>query len=677
MAETKESLDAVAKKLYPKGLNKTPDIAGVLNMTMWNKSSGNRLQMFSASHSEQAVMLREPESPKVFTGFEKVYGQFANSMFKAPSTVKVISVVNKFIDENGPVKKVYVVQDVNTGVYDVYEISRYESLSERHGYIRPITMGEFKKPGDIIQKDELIYKSENHDEFDNYRNGKNFNVCYISEAENEEDGILISETVAENTRFTEVDTIEIPLNINDVLLNMYGSEDEYKSIPDLGEHVMEGILAVKRKINHSQAPSEMTSTALRNIISSDSIYYAHGRVIDIDIFINNTEELFTNSHRTQLASYYARLIRYHKDLYDVLNGIVRKKTNHYSHKLWNMCNNSAMYLDDNPNKKFMGGSSGMFELGMIRITTVREKTLTKGYKLTNRHGAKGVICGILPDEMMPMDVYGNRADVILSPPGVVGRSNPAQNYEHELNFIAEAVRRKLLTQKKIDKQYKMIIDFLKDVNPQQAELLDRRVKLTAMGKEQIVANVIEEGFYIHQAPFENISYEAMKKLYKKYKVAPDKITRKQVYPDGKVRTLTSERPVIIAPAFFMVLYHTTESKFSARSLGSTSSSGIQTRAPKGGSSFPFGDTPIKFGEMENMNAFLRVDPEIVHRFMATMGGNPKLVEKLSEMLLEEDPFEYHDLELSIEDLSDDVSALALEALLFSGVGVEACERLED
>lgn len=65
--------------------------------------------------------------------------------------------------------------------------------------------------------------------------------------------------------------------------------------------------------------------------------------------------------------------------------------------------------------------------------------LKKGSKIEGRSGDKGVVAEIIPDDKMPRDEEGNPIDVILSPMGVLSRSNPNQIYEAILGKIAKKI----------------------------------------------------------------------------------------------------------------------------------------------------------------------------------------------------------------------------------------------
>jgi hypothetical protein len=143
-------------------------------------------------------------------------------------------------------------------------------------------------------------------------------------------------------------------------------------------------------------------------------------------------------------------------------------------------------------------------------------------------------------------------------------------------------------------------------------------------------------------------------------------TRAYETEDGTiVRIFKSLRPVIIAKKYMLVLKHVPESKFSARSIGTTNQVGIPNKPGKHNEgTAPFSENPVRFSEMEINNASLRVDPKKVHRLIATYGTNPPVREKLVEILLNEDPFQVHDIPIKDEDIIDDIPALMADSLLF-------------
>jgi DNA-directed RNA polymerase beta subunit/DNA-directed RNA polymerase beta' subunit len=66
-----------------------------------------------------------------------------------------------------------------------------------------------------------------------------------------------------------------------------------------------------------------------------------------------------------------------------------------------------------------------------------EEPFEVGDKIFGRHGNKGIVTEIIPDDKMPRTKDGKAMDVLLNPAGVVGRINPSQNFENFLGKVAE------------------------------------------------------------------------------------------------------------------------------------------------------------------------------------------------------------------------------------------------
>ena len=73
----------------------------------------------------------------------------------------------------------------------------------------------------------------------------------------------------------------------------------------------------------------------------------------------------------------------------------------------------------------------------VRIHVKTYKPLQEADKIAVRHGGKGVVARVIPDEQMPHDKDGNHIEVLANPMGVVTRQNPAQLVEAILGKISE------------------------------------------------------------------------------------------------------------------------------------------------------------------------------------------------------------------------------------------------
>ncbi len=81
--------------------------------------------------------------------------------------------------------------------------------------------------------------------------------------------------------------------------------------------------------------------------------------------------------------------------------------------------------------------SGVLE--MVRVYVATKRNLGAGDKLSGRHGNKGVVAKIVPDEDMPFLGDGTTVDIVLNPLGVPGRMNVGQILETHLSWAARAL----------------------------------------------------------------------------------------------------------------------------------------------------------------------------------------------------------------------------------------------
>ena len=542
MSVEKEELEMLNEKFSNTPAN--PDnwdkiyCAGKLFNT--TKNSGSRLIM-SSGFQEQCIILKDPNFPFIYTGYENAFGRYADSITRAENTVRVISVISKFPNLPRHIYY-YVVQDVLTGVYDIIEVKHYESYSEKHGYVKKESSGDMFVPGSIIPEGKIIASAPTLDEEGNYRTGFNANMAYVSWMDVEEDGYILSDEFAKKIKYMEVEDLTDTVNKNIILLNIYGDNENYKCFPDIGEDVQGGILCVNRQINYTFAASETTQDSLRRILDSDTPIFAKGKVVDIDVFINDEEELRNNACRTQLLTYWAISKMFHQKIVDDLGKIVNNKNNKYSYRLQQLYERSRDFL--NPNYQF-SSNNGVFEFGFIKFVVANETHLKEGSKITDRAASKGVVCHILPKEMMPRDKWGNIADVCQCPPGIVGRANSDQTYEAEKNFISFFIRRKMADATKygVEKQFAILFDYIEYIDSPQAETM-RKVfdSMSEFDKKEFIADIILNGIYIRQGPTNNMSYEQICGLYDKYKIKPDRVrVQRRIKKHGFNRNLLIDK----------------------------------------------------------------------------------------------------------------------------------------
>lgn len=486
-------------------------------------AAGPRQHMFSV-HYTQHVMLDNPESPRNFTGWEKQFGKYLNSYMKADKNLEIVAKINRHSSFQD-MSYVLVVREQGTRNYDVIRVSHYEKLSDQHGYLRPFSYNDSKGPGSFITKDDVVYKANSLDEFGNYRYGVNAKVAFMLIPEVKEDSIVVSESFAKKVMFHTITKTEYVINKNDVLLNIYGNNQEYKSLPMVGEYVNDkGILFATRKMDKKNISADFTDMALQSLHLTDNKFGAFGQVIDIDIKVNDVDELAADPHREQLQQIYNDQLRYNQEIVNILQPIVNDERNHITDRLEQCLFNARNYIA--PNIKY-SSNTGNFEFAHITIYTAEEQHLISAMKMTNRCGGKAVIGKVWPDEFMPVDKNGVRAEVICSSAGLVGRTNPDQLFDQTISYISDEILRRMKKQKTMEDSYKLYFEYLKDMSPEWGLFWEKYYNnISHKDREELLNNLYTSpiGIMMYNPPAHNaIGWDILKRVSRKYKIKTSKV----------------------------------------------------------------------------------------------------------------------------------------------------------
>ena len=206
---------------------------------------------------------------------------------------------------------------------------------------------------------------------------------------------------------------------------------------------------------------------------------------------------------------------------------------------------------------------------MIRVYIAQHRKITVGDKLSGRHGNKGCISRILPEEDMPFLADGTPVDIMLNPLGVPSRMNLGQVLELHLGWIAHSGW-----------------DISLDPN-MEAEWK----KLIPSGAEKAEPNTP-----VATPVFDGVKPEVLKGLLST--TLPNRDGDRLVGPDGKATLFdgrTGEpytKPISVGYMYMLKLHHLVDDKIHARSTGPYS---MITQQPLGGKA-QFGGQ--RFGEME-------------------------------------------------------------------------------
>lgn len=426
-----------------------------------------------SSHFSQSVVLDNGEEKIIQTGLEKQFGENTFSK-KAETDLRIIKIIDRYnsIDYDGinaVVEKLFIVENLETGEIDCIEIPYYHSLHQYFGFkykIDPNMMEELK-PGSILPKGTILADSPSVTENSGYKFGVNGNLCLINLPETTEDGVVISKSFADRLAYTIFEKRVVEFGSDSYPLNIYGDENNYKPFPDIGEYVNdESVIMVLREYNERLSPALTSVNDVKNFdpLFDKAMYVKspgqskyvngkpvnYGRVVDIKAYSINKpkKEVYTGTADC-IKKYVVGLKKYYNDILAVYNHLTTDKfRNKPTKKDIPLSENFRRLIIEamsiaNPNNDTIEYKFKNEKLNLYRIEFTIEYTCvpTVGAKLSNLHGAKGVIVQIRDDKDMPYSKDGRYvADLIMDPGSVVSRLNVSRVYEQYFNASSRVVR---------------------------------------------------------------------------------------------------------------------------------------------------------------------------------------------------------------------------------------------
>ena len=223
---------------------------------------------------------------------------------------------------------------------------------------------------------------------------------------------------------------------------------------------------------------------------------------------------------------------------------------------------------------------------LVKVYVAMKRKLSVGDKMAGRHGNKGVISRILPEEDMPYLPDGTPVEIVLNPLGVPSRMNVGQILETHLGWAAHKLGKKVaeLVQANSDVAYTrelMRKEFAGTAVLRQLEELDDEMLIR-------VARGMKKGIWFGTAVFDGAREEEIKALLKSADLPS---SGKTMLFDGMTGD-QFEQPVTVGYIYMLKLSHLVDDKIHARSIGPYS---LITQQPLGGKA-QFGGQ--RFGEME-------------------------------------------------------------------------------
>ncbi len=344
--------------------------------------------LMGSNMQRQAVPLLKTESPIVGTGME--YKAAVDSgvvvLAKRPGTVTAVSA-----------KTVEVTTD--SGEVDTYELIKF--MRSNQGTCvnqRPVVeIGEKVEEGTVIADGPATSQGE-------ISLGKNALVGFMTwEGYNYEDAVLLNERVVREDIYTSIHIEEHEVEARDTKL---GPEEITRDIPNVGED------------------------ALANL-DEDGIIRVGAEVHSGDILVGKV----TPKGETELTPE-ERLLR---AIFGEKAREVRDSSLRVPHGEYGVVVQVEVFTRQNSDELNPGVNK------VVRCYIAQKRKISVGDKMAGRHGNKGVVSRILPQEDMPFLPDGTPLDIVLNPLGVPSRMNIGQVLEVHLGYAARALGFKVMT----------------------------------------------------------------------------------------------------------------------------------------------------------------------------------------------------------------------------------------
>ncbi|OIP99144.1 MAG: DNA-directed RNA polymerase subunit beta [Zetaproteobacteria bacterium CG2_30_46_52] len=227
------------------------------------------------------------------------------------------------------------------------------------------------------------------------------------------------------------------------------------------------------------------------------------------------------------------------------------------------------------------------ELTVVKVYVAVKRKLQPGDKMAGRHGNKGVISVIVPEEDMPYAADGTSVDVCLNPLGVPSRMNIGQIFEVHMGHAGKELGRRLGEMVRADVAVEELRAFLLEIYAGDEKAT---TSIKAMGAKDVAGLVetLKDGVPIATPVFDGAKEADIQHMLNLAEVELDGQTTLYDGYTGEA----FDRPVTVGQMYILKLHHLVDEKIHARSTGPYS---LVTQQPLGGKA-QFGGQ--RFGEME-------------------------------------------------------------------------------
>ena len=335
--------------------------------------------LMGANMQRQAVPLLETEAPIVGTGVEYIAARDSGSTIvcKADGVVEYADGLKIVVN---------VAKGKDTYYLANFERSNASSCINHHPLV---------KKGDKVHRGQVIADGPSTDQGE-LALGKNMTVAFMTfNGYNYEDAVILNERLVKDDVYTSLHIAHYDIDCRDTKL---GPEEITRDIPNVGEDARknldaDGIVRIGTEVKEGDIlVGKVTPKGVQELTSEEKLLHA--------IFGEKTREVRDTSLRVEHGA----------------AGIVH---------------DVKVYTKENSDELPAGVSK------VIRVYIIQKRKIQVGDKMSGRHGNKGVISLILPEEDMPYLPDGRPVDIMLNPLGVPSRMNIGQILEVHLGMAGK------------------------------------------------------------------------------------------------------------------------------------------------------------------------------------------------------------------------------------------------
>ena len=525
--------------------------------------------LMGCNMQRQGVPLLKTEAPLVGTGIEDAVARDSGSAIVAKQAGRVVLASADLI----------AIEPANGGKLDIYELVKYK----RSNQDTCVNHKPLVKTGDTVKAGQILVDGPSMSD-GILSLGKNLLVGFMSwEGYNYEDAILISSRLVKEDVLTSIHLHEFSTDARNTKL---GAEEITRDIPNIGADALshldnDGIIIpstvvgpgdilvgkVTPKGEQQLTPEERLLKVIFGKKADDVVDASlrvppgtTGKVIGTRVFVRK-EKLTKAEEKAKLKAIEEeqtlalntlkeekkRALAYAKETISKASEL--KKEEERINNLYKTLERRVLETFERK-RSFSNQGDGLAVTvnKSVKVFIASKRKIQVGDKMSGRHGNKGIVAKILPEEDMPFLPDGTPLDVVLSPLGIPSRMNVGQLFETTLGWAAHHLNIHTATP---------VFD-----GPSEEEVIAQVRK----AKDALRAKGVPE------------------------KYLPDDYCRITLY-DGRTGEPFAEK-VTIGYMYMMKLNHLVEDKVHSRSTGPYS---LITRQPLGGKA-QFGGQ--RFGEME-------------------------------------------------------------------------------